>query len=613
MDSRSRPAAVDDATSASLGSRIAAPAIVALVTFVTFLPCLRDGFVAWDDDKNFLNNPHYRGLGSQQLHWMWTTFHLGHYVPLTWMTLGFDYAVWGMNPFGYHLTNVVLHAANAVLLYFVARQLLPRALPALDDRTCVLSATVAALLFAVHPLRVESVAWVTERRDVLSGFFYLASLAGYLRAVDQPPALDRKWYTASIIAFACALLSKATALTLPAALLVLDIYPLRRFRKRVAAELAPFGVLAVATGVLSIVALHPPAQLSLSQKIAVSAYGLVFYLRKTLLPDGLSPLYELPQQVQPWAPRYLASYVIVLALVAAAWYARRRASAVVAAFAAFVIAVLPMLGIVQNGPQIAADRYTYFAAQWLALFAGGCFGWWLLSPSRATRGTSLVFGGAVILTLAARTWRQSYVWHDTPSLWTRVLELDENSSIAHVGMATLLLGENRVAEGAEQAERAVAIAPRYSQAHNDLGVAYARSGDAASAIKEYETAIQLEPGYDEPHSNLGMLLATRGDVPGAIAQYRAAIALNPDASNAHVNWGNAMVRAGRPDDAIGHYREAIVIRPDNADAELNWGVALAVERHFTEAVDHFRRALAIDPQSQEARVYLARATQLGGR
>jgi len=596
--------------------RAAAPLVVALITFAAFLPSLGNGFVAWDDDKNFLNNPHYRGLGAEQLHWMWTTFHLGHYVPLTWMTLGLDFTLWGMNPHGYHLTSLVIHAANAVLLYFVARRLLPLAVPPADDASRTIAAALTALLFSVHPLRVESVAWVTERRDVLSGFFYLASLLCYLRAVAEP-ATVRRWYVASIVLFACALLSKATALTLPATLLLLDIYPLRRFSRRVWVELAPFCVLAAATAVLSIVALHPPAQLSLTQKLAVSAYGLVFYVRKHVLPTGLSPLYELPQHVQPLGARYLASYLLIIVAAGALWWLRKRSPAVVSACIAFVIAIAPMLGVVQNGPQIAADRYTYFAAPWLALLAGGVFAWLASrrSPSRAKRVEGLLFPTSTLLValLATLTWRQTLVWRETSSLWTRALALDDSSSIAHVGLATLLLQQNRVADAAAHAESAVAVAPSYAEAHNDLGVVYARSGNADGAMKEYETALRLQPRYDEPHSNLGMLLASRGDLAGAVAQYRSALALNPDAANAHVNWGNALVRAGHPADAIPHYEQALVIRPDNADAELNWGVALAVQRRFAEAADHFRRALAIEPDMPEARVYLERATQLSGR
>src|SRR4051812_27398787 len=199
--------------------------MVGLSTFAAFLPALQSDFVTWDDDRNFTSNFHYRGLGLQQLHWMWTTFHMGHYVPLSWMTLGLDYSLWGMNARGYHLTNLLVHAANAVLVYFLARRLLARSMK-LEEPPLEISAAFGALLFSVHPLRVESVAWVTERRDVLSMFFCLSSVLWYLRHVDFER--DRRWYCLSLVAFVCAILSKATSMTLPAVLLLVDIYPLRR-------------------------------------------------------------------------------------------------------------------------------------------------------------------------------------------------------------------------------------------------------------------------------------------------------------------------------------------------------------------------------------------------
>src|SRR5438132_2663270 len=201
------------------------PVLIALVTFLPFLPTLDNQFVNWDDDDNLLDNPHYRGLGWTQLRWMWTTSHLGHYAPLTWMTLGLDYLFWGLKPVGYHLTNLLLHAANAAVFYLVARRILGSALPGPRERGNVglaLSAAFAALLFAIHPLRVESVAWATERRDVLLGLFYLLTILAYLRACERGER-GRGWYWGAVGLFACALLSKSMAVSLPAVLLILDV------------------------------------------------------------------------------------------------------------------------------------------------------------------------------------------------------------------------------------------------------------------------------------------------------------------------------------------------------------------------------------------------------
>src|SRR6059058_4026118 len=308
------------------------PALIALITFAAFLPALQNQFVNWDDKDNFLDNPHYRGLGWTHLRWMWTT-HLGHYIPLTWMTLGLDYLLWGMNPVRYHLTNLLLHAANAVVFFFVVLRILTRALSSPSERghALALSAGFASLVFAIHPLRVESVAWATERRDVLSGLFYLLTILEYLRA-REPEKRGRWWYWLSVVTFVCALLSKSMVVNLPVVLLILEVYPLRRLggaigwwsapARRVYVEKIPFVLLAAAASAIAFMAQFSAqtaaslAQLSVLGRLAVSAYGLSFYLGKLVVPVNLSPLYELPPTVNPGALPFILSYGLVLAITA---------------------------------------------------------------------------------------------------------------------------------------------------------------------------------------------------------------------------------------------------------------------------------------------------------
>src|SRR5881409_3840598 len=374
-------------TSAQRWIRWLAPLLIALVTFAAFLPVLQNQFVDWDDQRNFLDNHHYRGLGWTHLRWMWTT-HLGHYIPLTWMTLGLDYLLWGMNPVGYHLTNLLLHAANAVVFFFVVRRLLARALPSPSERghALALSAGFASLVFAIHPLRVESVAWATERRDVLSGLFYLLTLLMYLRACERG-ARGQRLYWLSVALFGCALLSKSMAVSLPIVLLILDVYPLRRLggslgcwwsepARRVYVEKIPFVLLAAAASALAVRAqslvhsMAPLDQLSVAARLAVSAYGLSFYLWKMIVPSNLSPLYPRPLTVDPWAMPFVLSYGLVLATTGIALALRRRVPGLSAAWSAYVVVLLPVLGIVQIGSQIAADRYTYLASFGWATLAG---------------------------------------------------------------------------------------------------------------------------------------------------------------------------------------------------------------------------------------------------
>ena len=590
---------------------------VAVVVAIAFLPALRNGFVAWDDSRNFLENPHYRGLGSSNLAWMWSTFLLGHYVPLSWMTLGLDYELWGMDAAGYHATSVVIHAANAALVFVLARRFFRLAIPSAESRATDWAAAFSALVFGLHPLRVESVVWITERRDVLSLFFYLATVLAWLRSVS----VDRhraRFYWLSVVLFLCALLSKATSMTVPAVLLLLDVYPLKRLTsstwlqlesretRRAYFEIIPFALLSLGFIVLSIVALHPPAQLPLASKIAVSAFSICFYLLKTVLPTGLSPLYQMPQQINAFSGVYLACYAVIAALIAAAFVLRKRWPGLVAAVAGFSLITLPMLGIVQNGPQIAADRYTYHSGPALALIAGAA----LFLVLRIPDWTRFTIGGIVLAALTVATFGQTYVWHDSETLWTRVVEIEPTSGLGHSGLSSLLFKEDRVAEALQHAQRAVEVAPTLAEARNDLGIGLTRSGNVADGVAELQRALLLKPMYDEAENNLGVAEAQMGNVADALVHYRRAIELNPDYGDAHVNIGNLLVRKRKIDEAIPHYVEALRIQPDNADAHFNWGVALAQQEKYRDAIYQFSAAVAIRPNFEVAKQYIERATRL---
>jgi Tfp pilus assembly protein PilF len=373
-----------------------------------------------------------------------------------------------------------------------------------------------------------------------------------------------------------------------------------------ALELAPFFALAAAFSLLSVVALHAPAQLSPMAKLAVSAYSLELYLEKTLLPFGLSPLYQMPRRVDLVAWMFIGAYASCVALAVVVWMLRRKWPAVTAAFAAFVVITLPMLGLVQNGPQIAADRYTYHSGAALALLAAGILFYAVPFSAVVKRATA----AAVLIGLALLTWSQTSIWHDSERLWTRVLDEDSTSSIAHTAMANVRYQQGRLEEGLQHSRRAVELAPDLAEAHNDFGVGLAHRGQISEAANEYRAAIALRPTYEEPLNNLGLETMRQGDIDGGIAFFRRALEINPDYADAHVNWGNALVRQRHIADAIPHYQAALTVRPNNADARFNWGVALAQQGRFAEAAGQFQAALALDPNHAEARDYLARATRL---
>ncbi len=485
------------------------PALIALVTFAAFLPVLQNQFVDWDDQRNFLDNHHYRGLGWTHLRWMWTT-HLGHYIPLTWMTLGLDYLLWGMNPVGYHLTNLLLHAANAVVFFFVVRRLLTRALSSPSERghALALSAGFASLVFAIHPLRVESVAWATERRDVLSGLFYLLTILMYLRAREREER-GRGWYWLSVAVFVLALLSKSMVVNLPIVLLILDVYPLRRLggavgwwsapARRVYVEKIPFVLLAAVASAVALMAqlshdtMVSVVQLSGLGRLAVSMYGLSFYLWKTVAPVNLSPLYELPPTVNPWAPPFLLSYGLVLAITAIVLAFRRRVPGLPAAWVAYIVVLLPVLGIFQSGPQIAADRYTYLAGLGWAILAGaGLLSCWRSSrrSKTGTPATWLLTGIAlcVVVGLGVLTWSQAKVWRDSERLWAHTLAIDPDSPLAQNNFGYELYRQGKLAEAIEHYRQALQIKPDYALTHTNLGLALIRQGKLAEAFEHLQQA-----------------------------------------------------------------------------------------------------------------------------
>lgn len=505
------------------------PTAVLAATFLAFLPALWNNLIDWDDGVFIARNVHIRGLGLDNLIWMLTARMSGNYHPLTWLTLALDYAVWGGSPFGFHLTNVVLHALNAALFFYVAKRLLTAAQPQLEPARAALAAAFAALLFGLHPLRVESVAWATERRDVLSGLFYLLAVLAYLK--EQRPR--------SLFYFTLSLLSKAVGVTLPLALLILDWYPLKRFSRERVVEKWPYFALAAAAALANAFtqsyngALAPTSAYGLPTRLAAAAYGLCFYARKTLWPSHLIPIYEFPANLQPLEPRFLLSGVLVLAAAAALWALRKKRPALWAAALFYGLTLLPMLGLVKFGPQLVADRYSYLSCLPLALLAAAG----AERLARRAQPETMALGGVLLVALTALTWRQCAVWHDTDGFFAYVLAEAPDTAIARHNVGRRLEARGRLDEAASEYRRAIAINPDYALAHNSLGLLLARRGDQKDAEPELREAIRLKPDYWEAHANLALTLTDAGRFPEALDEMNQAIALNPDLPALRQNLG----------------------------------------------------------------------------
>ena len=565
------------------------PLAVAALTFIVFLPALKNGFVNWDDDKNFLGNYFYRGLGWEQLKWMFTTFHTGPYQPLSWITSGFDYLVWGMDPFGYHLTNVLLHSANAAVFYLLCLRLFA---PDGDTerpegRTALrLSAAFAALFFSLHPLRAESVAWATERRDVLSGLFYLLALRSYL----APRAPGRKGSAAAesralpLVFFLLALLSKAIVVTLPVALVLLDVFLLKRLPadprrwlepeyRRVWLEKAPYFALSLFFGVVGYIgqasagALVSMNKAGPAARAAQALYSAGLYLLKTLVPVKLVPFYKFSGGLSGWRP--LLGGAAVLSITAAAVKAGRGLPALPAVWAFYLVTLAPVSGIVKFGEQAAADRYTYLPCLGFAALAG----WALLSALRgsgpALKKAAVPAACLIALLLGGLCRAQTLVWRDSETLWRYVIAIDPDIEFVRTNLAAVLTGQGRLDEAVSQCGEALRINPGYESARNNLGVALARQGKTGEAVRSYQEALRLRPGYTEALNNLGNAFAAQGDLAGAERSYRSALQLNPGYANAHNGLGAVLARQGNSGQAAEHFQEALRLNPDLALARKN--------------------------------------------
>ena len=570
----------------------AAPLALALVTAVVFAPVLRAGFVDWDDPINFLENPYYRGLGWRQLRWMLTANVMGHWIPVTWLTLGADFAVWGMNPFGYHLTNLLLHSASAALFYFVSQRLLRLAMPAASPGILSLGAAVAALYFAVHPLRVESVAWITERRDLTSGLFFLLTILAYLKAHERPPAVRAVWRLAALGAAALALASKSIVMGLPLVLLILDAYPLGRLGPRVRdwssaqawpvwREKIPFALLAVGTAAAAYLVQRSTGYLTPadpSGRIGVVAYNVWFHIWKTVAPLNLGPIYELPPRVNPLELPYLLSAAGGLGITAAVWLLRRRWPAGLAIWAFYLVMLAPVTGIVHTGNHLGADRNTYVPCMGFALLVGALAVTVVLAWRRGVLRAPIVamaLGVVAIwiggLALTARV--QSFVWHDSETLWRYAIEVDPGCAICH---------------------------------HN-LGTSLGRRGAWAEAQALLERAIVLRPDASEFRGTYGILLIQMGRRPEGLAQLRYRLDHNPRDVNTRVNLGIALIEDGRPGEAIAEIGQALRVKPDSVTALNALGRALLADGRVEPARAAFERALTINATDPVAHLGLARA------
>jgi tetratricopeptide (TPR) repeat protein len=575
------------------------PLALAGVTAVAFYPALGCGFVNYDDPDYVTENPHVRaGLSAAGARRALTSFECSNWHPLTWLSLQAD-AAWSVgkggepDPFGFHLTSVLLHAANAALLFLALR--------ALTGATW--RSAAAALLFAVHPLRVESVAWVAERKDVLSVFFGLLALWAYAGYVRRPSATR---YLAVAAALALSLMCKPMLVTLPCLLLVLDWWPLGRVReardwRRLAVEKLPLAALAVVSSALTVVAqaggeavvgleIDPPAR-----RIANAVVAYAEYLHLSVWPDHLAVLYPHRPGLSP--ATVAAAAVLLVAVTAGAMALWRRAPYLLTGWLWYVGTLVPVIGLVQVGSQAYADRYTYFPQ--IGLLVAVC--WGAADLARGRERFALAAAGAAALALAVVTHLQLATWKDSVALWENAVSRaggKSATSLLNLGEAYATARRDDAAVGAYL--EALDKDPDNARARANLGNVEFRRGHLQDAIREYRTAVRLAPRLEKSHYNLGVALVRSGDYAGATDSLREAVRLRPDYADARRGLGLALVKSGQTDDGLAELKEAVRLNPRDAEACVFLGKTLVGRKDYAAATRYAELAVRAAPDDSEA-------------
>jgi tetratricopeptide (TPR) repeat protein len=557
-------------------------------------------FVNFDDGKYVYENPIVqKGLTWEGVRWAFTYGEIGHWHPLTWLSHMADCEVFGLWAGGPHLVNVTLHAVSAVLLFLLLRTMTGRLWR---------SAFVAAV-FAVHPLRAESVAWVAERKDVLSGMFFMLTLWAYVRYARQP---SRMGLVKVVLLYALGLLSKNMLVTLPFVMLLLDWWPLGRMklgpregeadaleRTNVLAlvkEKFPMFLLAAGSCVATFLTPEKIASdrlIAAPERIGNALVCFFVYIQNTVVPTGLAIPYPFPPNLRPfWEIGLALAALIGVSVTVAA--GRRKWPYLLVGWLWYVGMLVPVIGLVQISYYSHADRYTYLpgiglslAGTWAA--AEWCAGW--------KHGRALAAGvmAAALGALMVCAFIQTSYWRDSETLWTRVLACTSSNYVAHYNLADALFKQGRVEEAIQHLRSALEIQPDSAEAHVNLGIALVKQGDLDGAIAHFQRCAEIQPNLVKPHYNMGNALFRLGRLDEAIVQYRKTLEIEPDNVEALNNLGNALAMKGAYNEAIAQYQKALTLRPNYTDAHSDLGRVLVRLGRLDEGVAQFREAVAIKP------------------
>jgi len=619
-------------------------------TVFLFSRSLDYGFLNYDDPSYITNNPHVRsGLTADSIEWAFTG-HSDYWHPLTWLSHMLDWELYDQIAFGHHLTSLLWHALNAVLVFFVFRRL----------TGAFWTAAFAAALFAWHPLRIESVVWVTERKDVMSGCFFLLTLWSYAAYADRRRDGSRALglYALTLALFLFGLMSKPMVVSLPLILLLLDVWPLRRLPaapansglrslatrwRPLVLEKIPFFALSAIISVVTILMQTNFGAFTLTlpftARLANAVVSYVRYIGKFLWPADLAIFYPHPG---PWPVLIvLAAVALLVAVTVLAWHQRTRRPWLATGWLWFLITLLPAIGILQVGMQAMADRYTYLSILGLQLALVGSLA--PLATRPAVRAFASLTASILLLACIVRTWDQQFIWRDSVSLFRHATRVSPDSDAAHGFLAYTLLGDGRIQEAETEARRSLALNPDNTTALFTLASIQDRRDELPAAIAGFQRALELRPDNPLARLRLGLALLKQhrrdeaipplttaiaqersyresflrqgfadfrnGLASTAVIYFEAVLAAVPDDSDAHFGLALTLAKLGRSDDAFTHLRRAAELRPDLAPVQIEVGLALLTRRQPADAATHFRHALAANPNSGVAHLGLARALE----
>lgn len=589
--------------------RLLAIAVFAL-TAAVFLPVIYNTLINWDDEDYFVTNTHYRGLAWSNIRWCFTTYHMGHYQPLNWLSYAVDYSISGMKNLHVrlHQTQSIIHGINAAIVMLAAYLILKRIRPAGPDSLAALGGAAAALFFSLHPLRVESVAWSSARSDLIATPFYVLAVIAYLQSHRNHELANRPWLKRLgpvLLLYILALLGKEFAVTLPAILLVLDVYPLERMprgairswfdgdHRHVWLEKLPFFIVAAITIVNAFaaagaIALPSMASHPIGSRIAQIAVSLVWYPYKTLVPTGLTPLYEFPVGFGPTHPLVIRS-VIALAIASIGLYLlRRRMPGLIAAAICYLIIILPVSGLTQRGPQITADRYSYLAFLPWAVAFGFAFQAALLKNKWITT----IAVTALFTVMGVATQKQISVWRDSYTLWTHGVAVDDSCGGAHAHLGHALHWAGKYQDAIREYHRGLELGWENPNVHRNLAAIYNRLYKNDEAIQEYLKDIKLYPGKWESHYYLGVTYERQGKDELAREQYMKALELNPDWVDGHVAMGRLLMEHGFAEYAEARFRHALSLQPGHREAMERLAILCADSGRLSEALDLIDKSIA---------------------